>query len=85
MTPLAEAAEALRAEFADEHEDGTFSIEGGVRDEQFFRDLATSVLIAIRDPSDAMKRAAEKATGDMFTGLEAAAFTAMINAAIEEG
>ena len=45
---------------------------------------ARTVLRAIREPSDGMKRAAERAAGDMFTGMETAAFTAMIDAALEE-
>lgn len=44
-----------------------------------------AVLQAIREPSESMERAAGRAAGEMFTGAETVAYTAMIDAALEEG
>lgn len=47
--------------------------------------MVRAVLAAIREPSEAMKQVGYGAAGDMMTGCEPDAYTAMIDAMLEEG
>jgi len=57
MTPLERAARAVRDEIAIPHGDGTFVVEGGFREDRFFLEVARAVIAAIREPSEAVRKA----------------------------
>lgn len=56
MTPLERAARAAQeADGAYAHESGMWMKEGGLVTDSHWKDIARAVLIAIREPSDAMR------------------------------
>lgn len=87
-TPLERAAQAIRDETgAYGHPAGGFMTEGGLVDEQYFRDIVRAVLTAIREPSEDMLDAYFNLTnlgGDLISATPAEAFTAMIDAALAD-
>jgi hypothetical protein len=93
MTPLERAARAVREEAgAYAHPSGGFMTEGGIVDEQHFRDIVRAVLQAIREPSEGMERAGYgNSKGDpdnagvIDNPAPIMAWQAMIDAALEEG
>lgn len=85
MSPLERAARAVRDEIAYPHGDGTFVVEGGFRDDAFFREVACAVLEAIREPSEAMLKAASCGPGKPSYTVSSGLWVRMIDALSDKG
>lgn len=86
MTPLERAARAVREQIAfeqDEDDGDRFMVEGGLRGHEFFNEIARALIEAIREPSEAMIKAAWSEASE--GGDPPEIYAAMIDALLKEG